>query len=475
MGRGRLIDRLTIRAVTLLGFAVTVALWVYAGYQLTRRMSDVERQSAALASRYMHAQDLLSTVRAQILIASVYGRDALLDPRQESLAVSRRQAEGAFDRVDMALHQYVPVVDSEAERNRIDLLKREIDDFRSTFPDVLASDSRRSAADARLLSRRIVSRREAAIRLSEEAQMLNRASFVQQQAGNAEIYRNAQRQVWRQLGLALAASLGIALLATLYAGRLENQLREQQAKEAQDSADLQWLSSRLISAQEDERRTIARELHDEIGQALTAIKVELSLANKTVEASGAPAHVLNDARAIAEGALTTVRDLSQLLHPAMLDDLGLPAAIDWYIRGYSRRYDIRVDLLQEGITTRFARDIEVAAFRIVQEALTNAAKHADSPTCRVRLTGLPDALAVSIEDDGRGFDVDRNAGRRGFGLLSIRERAAQLRGVARIESSPGEGTRVYVEFPTSARMNGVDSASASAAVVSHASHEIPSG
>ena len=473
MGRARAIDRLTIRAVTFLGFAVTVALWMYAGYQLTRRMSEVERESAALDQRYVHAQELLSTVRAEILIASVYVRDALLDPRQEP-AVYRRQADGAFDRIDMALQQYVPVLDSVAERNRIDRLKREIDDFRATLADVLASDSRRWAADARLLSRRIVSRREAAIGLSEDAQTLNRASFVQQQAGNAEIYRNAQDQVWRQLGLALAASLGVALLATLYAGRLENQLREQRAKDAQHSADLQRLSSRLISAQEDERRTIARELHDEIGQALTAIKVELSLANKTVEAAGAPAHVLDDARAIAEHALTTVRDLSQLLHPAMLDDLGLPAAIDWYIRGYSRRYGIRVDFVQESITTRFAHDIEMAAFRIVQEALTNAAKHADSPTCRIRLTRLPGALAVSIEDDGRGFEFDSNASRRGLGLLSIRERVAQLGGVARIESSLGAGTRVYVEFPTTVKINGVDSASGSAAV-SDASHEVASG
>ena len=374
----------------------------------------------------------------------------------------------------MALHQYVPVIDSVAERDQIDRLKHESDDFRSTLADVLASDSRRWAADAQLLSRRIVSRREAAIRLSEEAQTLNRASFVQQQAGNAEIYRNAQHQVWRQLGLALAASLGIALLATVYAGRLENELREQRSKAAQHAADLQRLSSRLISVQEDERRTIARELHDEIGQALTAIKVELSLANKTVEAAGAPATVLDDARAIAEGALNAVRDLSQLLHPAMLDDLGLPAAIDSYIRGYTKRYDIRVDLLQEGITSRFARDIEVAAFRIVQEALTNTAKHAHSKTCRVRLTGLPGALAISIEDDGRGFEFDRNAGRRGLGLLSIRERVAQLRCVVRIESSLGEGTRVYVEFPTTEKSIEVDSESG-AAVVAHASHEVPSG
>jgi signal transduction histidine kinase len=474
MGRGRAIDRLTIRAVTFLALAVTVALWMYAGYQLTRRISDVQRQAAALDSRYMQAQELLSTVRAQILIASVYVRDALLDPRQETLAAYRRQTEGAFDRIDMALRQYVPVVDSVAERNQITRLKREIDDFRYTLADVLTSDNRRWAADARLLSRQIVSKREAAIRLSEEAQTLNRASFVQQQAGNAEIYRHAQRQVWRQLGLALAASLGIALLATVYAGRLESQLRAQRAKEAHHSADLQRLSSRLISAQEDERRTIARELHDEVGQALTAIKVELSLASKAVVAAGAPAHVLDDARAIADGALTTVRDLSQLLHPAMLDDLGLPAAIDWYVRGYSKRYDIRVDLLQEGITTRFAREIEVAAFRIVQEALTNAAKHGDSKSCRVRLTGLPDALTVSIEDDGKGFEFDHNAGRRGLGLLSIRERVAQLRGVARIESSLGGGTRVYVEFPTKPRMNEVNGTSA-ALGVAHAGHEVSSG
>jgi signal transduction histidine kinase len=473
MGRRMAIDRLTIRAVTLIGFAVTVALWIYAGYQLTRRMSDVERQSAALASRYMQAQELLSTVRAQILIASVYVRDALLDPRHESLALYRRQVEGAYDRIDMALQQYVPVLDSAAERNRIEQLKREINDFRSTSADALASDSRRWAADPQRLSRQIVSRREAAIRLSEEAQTLNRASFVQQQAGNAEIYRNAQRQVWRQLGLALAASLGIALFATLYSGRLETQLREQRAKEAQHSADLQRLSSRLISAQEDERRTIARELHDEIGQALTAIKVELSLANKAVTAAGVPPHVLDDARAITEGALTTVRDLSQLLHPSMLDDLGLPAAIDWYVRAYSRRFDIRVDFVQRAITTRFGREVEATAFRIVQEALTNIAKHAGSRNCRVALQALPDALALWIEDDGRGFDlstVDRNLGRRGLGLLSIRERVAQLGGVVQVESSPGRGTRLYVALPIGARTE--STVPAAAAVIPLAGDEV---
>jgi signal transduction histidine kinase len=158
----------------------------------------------------------------------------------------------------------------------------------------------------------------------------------------------------------------------------------------------------------------------------------------------------------------------------MLDDLGLPAAIDWYIRGYSKRYDIRVDFLQEGIATRFAPDIEVAAFRIVQEALTNAAKHADSKTCRVRLIASLGTLAVSIEDDGRGFEFDRNAGHRGLGLLSIRERVAQVRGVARIESSLGAGTRVYVEFPTTLRPNGERTVPASA-TVSHASHGVASG
>ena len=130
--------------------------------------------------------------------------------------------------------------------------------------------------------------------------------------------------------MALATSLGIALLATFYAGRLEDRIRRQRAKDVQNTRDLQHLSAKLLNAQEEERRSIARELHDEVGQALTAIKVELAMAQRAIDGAGGAATALDDARSIADGVLHTVRDLSHLLHPALLDDLGLAAATEWY-------------------------------------------------------------------------------------------------------------------------------------------------
>ena len=302
----RPLEGLTIKAAIFLGFGLTFGLWIFAGYQFTRRMGEVERDASALNRRYMHAQELLSTVRAQVLIGSVYVRDALLDPNPASADAYRRQLQDTYHAVDQALQQYVPVLDSQAERERIGRLRCEIDNFRTTMLEVLASDSSRWPAEARLLlQRRIVPKRELVIRVSEEVQALNRETFVQQQAGIAEIYRVSQRRIWRQLGLALVPSLGIAVLASLYSARLENQLRHQRARDVQNTHDLQRLSAKLITAQEEERRNIARELHDEVGQVLTAIKVELTLAQSAIEAAGGPARVLEDARSITDGAIQT--------------------------------------------------------------------------------------------------------------------------------------------------------------------------
>ena len=452
----RPLEGLTIKAAIFLGFGLTFGLWIFAGYQFTRRMGEVERDASAINRRYMHAQELLSTVRAQVLIGSVYVRDALLDPNPASADAYRRQLQDTYHAVDQALQQYVPVLDSQAERERIGRLRREIDNFRTTMLEVLASDSSRWPAEARLLlQRRIVPKRELVIRVSEEVQALNRETFVQQQAGIAEIYRVSQRRIWRQLGLALAASLGIAVLASLYSARLENQLRHQRARDVQNTHDLQRLSAKLITAQEEERRNIARELHDEVGQVLTAIKVELALAQSAIEAAGGPARVLEDARSITDGAIQTVRDLSHLLHPAMLDDLGLRAAIDWYLRGFSKRHDIRVELLHDRMDERLVPETETAAFRIVQEALTNVVKHAQATSCRIYLQRLTNTVLITIEDNGVGFDLTeapKSGERRGLGLLGIRERVAQLRGTLRLESSPAKGTRLTVELPAQTRI-----------------------
>jgi signal transduction histidine kinase len=449
------VEGLTIKAALFLGFGLTFGLWIIAGYQFTRRMADVEREAGAISRRYMQAQELLATVRAQILIGSVYVRDALLDPDPASAGAYRRQLLETYGGIDNALQQYVPVLNTPAERDRLARLRREIDGFRATMVEVLSTDRSRWPSEARLLlQNRIVPKRELVVRVSEEVQALNRETFVQQQAGIAEVYRVTQRRIWQQLGLALVGSLGIALLASFYAGRLESQLRHQQARDVQNTQDLQRLSAKLITAQEEERRSIARELHDEVGQVLTAIKVELALAQNAIDAAGGPPRILEDARSITDGALQTVRDLSQLLHPAMLDDLGLPAAIDWHLQSFGKRHGIRVQLLQERMDERLLPETEAAAFRIVQEALTNTARHAHATSCRVYLQRLPNTVLITIEDDGIGFDateVSRSGARRGLGLLGIRERVAQLRGTLRLESGPGKGTRLTVELPVETR------------------------
>ena len=445
---------LTIRAALLLGFGVTCGLWLFASIYFTRRMADVERQAVAINDRYLRAQDLLSTIRTQVLLGSVYLRDALLDPTPGTAETYRGQMQATYDAADRALRSYRPVVDSPVERAHVAQLRRGVDDFQSTMLEVLSTDSRQWNAQARVWLRdRIVPKRQGVIRVSEEVQTLNRNAFVEHQAGIARIYADTERQVWLSLGLALAASLGIALFATVYASRLERRLQYQQKRDLQNAKDLQRLSAKVVSVQEDERRLIARELHDEVGQVLTAIKVDLAVAQRAIEAVGGPVDTLRDAVAIADRALHTVRDLSHLLHPALLDDLGLNAAIAAHVRSVGDRHALEVELLDDGLDERLAPQTEVAAYRIVQEALTNVVKHAKATRCQVYLQRLPATLLVTIDDDGQGFDATgpEVSETPGLGLIGIRERVAQLGGTLRIETAAGKGMRLTAELPADSR------------------------
>jgi signal transduction histidine kinase len=247
----------------------------------------------------------------------------------------------------------------------------------------------------------------------------------------------------------LAIGVGVSILAVVYAGRLERRLRQQMSRDVELAHELQELSAKLVRVQEQERRHIARELHDEIGQALTAVKVELAYAQRSIEdAHGSPT-VLQTARAITDGALHQVRDLSYLLHPAALDEFGLVSAVEEHVKGFRKRYGIEAELSHASMDTRLAPETEAAAYRIVQEALHNVAKHASATKCHVFLARQPDVLRIVIEDDGAGFDpsAPRSPDRRGLGLIGMRERASHLNGSVVIESARGRGTRVIVELP----------------------------
>jgi signal transduction histidine kinase len=447
------IERWSFRAALALGFCVTLGLWLYTGYSFTNRIETVRHEAGEVSSRYLRAQELLSTVRTQVLLSSVRVRDALLDPSPTSVSTHRTEIEAAHRIIMMALQDYEPVIAARLDGDAVQRLTNEVDQFHQTSLAVIANAAGRSPAAVReVLNSAIAPRREAALAISEEIQALNRRAFVRQQQDLTDIHRIAELQSRRQLGAALIVGLGVLLITSLYAGRLEKRLRDQLERDARISRELQQTAAKVLNAQEEERRTIARELHDEVGQVLTAIRVELDVAQRSILQAGGPAATLTEAQTITDSALTTVRNLTQLLHPAALDDLGLQSVIDAALRGMQRRHNIRTQLHPVDLPEHMPREVEMAAYRIVQEGLNNIAKHARASRCDIRLTQLSDRLLVEIEDDGIGFveDTDRPIVARGLGLISMRERAARLGGTFNILSTPGQGTKLIISLPDGA-------------------------
>lgn len=221
-------------------------------------------------------------------------------------------------------------------------------------------------------------------------------------------------------------------------------------EEVQESRErLQGLSHRLIEVQEAERRTIAGELHDEIGQALTLVKMNLQAVQRLSGDSEAGVH-LGESVAIVERALEQVRNLSLDLRPSLLDDLGLVAALRWYVARQARVAGFMVHFKADDLGGHLAPTLETTCFRVAQEALTNVVRHARAREVWVQLTWEND-LCLTIRDDGRGFDVVAAQARasRGesFGLLGMYERVDIVNGRLTISSSPGEGTHICACFP----------------------------
>ena len=317
----------------------------------------------------------------------------------------------------------------------------------SIYPILLQAPVQRTADLRRIMRERVLPRRASIERIVVHIQTLNRLQLEQQQRREAEVYARSKTRFLLTGGLALLLSLGVGVFVTGYVARLERAIRTQITANARNAADLHNLSGRLVRAQEDERRLIARELHDEVGQALTAVKMQLTAASRSLLPGETDA--IDEARGVVDSALQSVRQLSRLLHPPMLDDMGLVSALDSYLSSFGERTGIRADLVHDGMSERPAPEIEICLFRIVQEATTNIARHASAAACRVYVQRLPASVVLTVEDTGRGFDPQlRRPGRDdGLGLLSIQERVADVRGTFRIESAPGRGTRLYVEVP----------------------------
>jgi signal transduction histidine kinase len=207
---------------------------------------------------------------------------------------------------------------------------------------------------------------------------------------------------------------------------------------AQAHSEVRDLSIRLIRAQEKERQHIARELHDEVGQSLTALDLHLAGARVDDESLAA-------ARDIIRGLIEVVSNLSMQLRPVTLDTLGLVPAVREHVARFGPPSGIAVDVRREGVDRRFDPDVEITAYRVVQEALTNASRHAGARRVQVVLVADEDVLRVVVRDDGRGFDRDRVVASGGLGGLA--ERVRLVGGQLEVESAPGDGTTVMAEIP----------------------------
>jgi signal transduction histidine kinase len=232
---------------------------------------------------------------------------------------------------------------------------------------------------------------------------------------------------------------------------MEEKVEERTEALRQSERLLQNLSARLLRLQDEERRRIARELHDSTGQKVAALSMNLSVVSREVEALSPRAQeALADSSGLAEQCVKEMRTLSYLLHPPFLDELGLAAALRWYVNGFSERSGIIVELDLPEVLRRAPNDVEIVLFRVVQECLTNIHRHSGSPNARIHLAADAKSMTLQVEDNGRGVSMNildsGETQRLGVGILGMRERVRQLGGQLELRSGK-KGAVVSVSLP----------------------------
>ena len=265
------------------------------------------------------------------------------------------------------------------------------------------------------------------------------------------------------IGIVLFLSVSSVLLAmgevrrrheqVLWAAQRElgEAVKERTVELDRTNQSLRELSARLMQLQDDERRRIARELHDSVGQMLAALGMNLAAVGTDIERLTKAANTVNDSAALVQELSREVRTISHLLHPPLLDEAGLASALRWYVDGFAERSKIQVDLEVPADFERLGRESETAIFRTVQECLTNIHRHSESPTARIRIAASDGHVCVEVEDRGKGVPPEKqfelaSTGTPGVGIRGMRERLRQLGGSLDIHSN-GKGTLIVARLP----------------------------
>ncbi|MFB3779306.1 MAG: ATP-binding protein [Bryobacteraceae bacterium] len=429
------------------GFGGLVLLVGLASLGAARRATQIYTEMASIYETHRQITNIFGAVRSDLNLSGIYVRDYLLDPSDLTGALYRQRLLEIREGMTKELEDLQRLGGPE-QADVLAKLREELDGYWDSIDPLFSWTPRQKMALSSLfLRQRVLPRRDAAMEIARGIRDISDANFKIQQRrlerGQADF---RSYLAWM---LAITVSLGfvVAGLSVYNITRLERESERQQRRTERAEQELRRLSQELVRTQEAERRSISRELHDQVGQTLTALRMELA---NLSEIRGSPSDEfqgrLQEAKRLAEQTLVSVRDMAMGLRPAMLDDLGLAPALEWQGRDFSRRSGIPVDVEIDGAVDALPETHRTCVFRIVQEALTNCARHAKAKHIRVTVHGSSDAISLSVQDDGVGFAPAETAS-GGLGLMGIEERARELGGVVHIHSQAGRGTTLQAEIP----------------------------
>jgi len=434
-----------VRWILLGAFGGMLSLMILAGVDSLRSLTRLNRASQWATQQFATRSHALVTVvvsfhtyddRMEQYLLS----DAVVSDKSGATEITERGAA-----VHIAIAEY-PQNGAREERTLLDQMEMGVVKRESSFREVLASSAiERKRRGQNLVYEELMPNRMQVLQLATALSELNEKRFDKERQLVAVQFQGLQSRLWRMVLLTLLAGLLLSLVAGYYILRLEQQSRKRYLILAESRQELGRLSRRLVDAQEAERRTISRELHDEVGQLLGALLMDVAHLSKLIPPGDKMLlEQLGRIRTAGETAVKSIRDMALLLRPPMLDDLGLVPALEWQARETSRRSDVEVDVHAEELAADPSDEVKVCIYRVVQEALQNAASHARAKKAEVVVKGAGRKVVVEVRDDGEGFEPDRT---RGMGILGMEERVRQLGGTFFIQSAPGEGTVVHTELP----------------------------
>ena len=430
-----------------IAFGALLLLVALSGMAMVRTTRQIYAEISNLFDRYQRSAHTLNELRTEVHLSGVLVRDYLLDPSHLTAGMYRAELLAIRTAMSRQLEELRGLLGKE-DLAKLNGLSTELDRYWDSLEPLFEWTPREKLALSSIfLRQQVLPRRNAVLALAREVRQLNEAHLERQRAQIDRKHSELPARLARLLGVTLLLGLVVSGVSIQRIHGLEKRTELEFRRAEQAEQALRRLSQQLVQTQEEERKSISRELHDEVGQMLTALRVELHNLQQALPAQQSQfTERLQEARRLAEDALRSVRDLAMGLRPSMLDDLGLGPAVEWQAREFSRRFGVPVTVELDGFLEDLPERQRTCVYRVIQEALTNCARHAQAKQVRVVVHGRQDAIMLTIQDDGVGFDPGK-APRRGLGLLGIQERVRELGGHVHIISQPGRGTLLAAEVP----------------------------